>query len=223
MQKKSIAIVILVALLAAIILFFNSGKNEVDDPLQMSSEELLKGNAFQRPYSPIVGPVDAPVTLVEFFDPSCEACRAFYPLVKKMLASFNGQVKLVLRYATFHKGSEEIVRLLEASRLQGVYEPVLEILLEKQPEWAIHGHPKLDKAWAFAESAGLNVDAARKVMFSDEINQILAQEKEDIKMLKVSRTPTFFVNGKALPSFGVPQLFDLVNAEAKAARAAAKP
>jgi protein-disulfide isomerase len=35
-----------------------------------------------RPYSPSFGPADAPVTLVEFFDPSCEACRAYHPVVQ---------------------------------------------------------------------------------------------------------------------------------------------
>ena len=30
-----------------------------------------------RDYSPSFGPADAPFTLVEFFDPSCEACRAY--------------------------------------------------------------------------------------------------------------------------------------------------
>lgn len=38
-----------------------------------------------REYSPSFGPADAPVTLVEFFDPSCEACRAFYPIVKRIV------------------------------------------------------------------------------------------------------------------------------------------
>ncbi|MFS8328883.1 thioredoxin domain-containing protein, partial [Vreelandella titanicae] len=33
-----------------------------------------------RSHSPILGREDAPVTIVEFFDPACEACRAFYPL-----------------------------------------------------------------------------------------------------------------------------------------------
>ena len=37
-----------------------------------------------RPHSPVLGPADAPVTLVEFFDPSCEACRAFHPVVQEI-------------------------------------------------------------------------------------------------------------------------------------------
>src|SRR3546814_19849744 len=41
-----------------------------------------------RPHSPTIGPKNAPVTIVEFFDPSCEACRAFYPTVKGIVAKY---------------------------------------------------------------------------------------------------------------------------------------
>ena len=43
-----------------------------------------------RPHSPIMGRADAPVTIVEFFDPACETCRAFYPIVKKIMAEHPG-------------------------------------------------------------------------------------------------------------------------------------
>ncbi|MIL09957.1 disulfide bond formation protein DsbA, partial [Salmonella enterica subsp. enterica] len=71
-----------------------------------------------REYSPVIGSADAPVTIVEFFDPSCEACRAFYPLVKNLLAQYPQDVRLVLRYAAFHDGSDQAVGILEAARKQ---------------------------------------------------------------------------------------------------------
>jgi protein-disulfide isomerase len=103
-----------------------------------------------RAHSPILGPVDAPVTLVEFFDPSCEACRAYHPILKQLLADFPTQLRIVLRYTTFHEGSDEVVRMLEAARRQDLFEPVLDALLEEQPGWAIHGAPALDVAWEIA-------------------------------------------------------------------------
>jgi len=218
MQNKIlIAIAAILALVAGFFYFTNS--DDVSGNLSLdASNVMLEGSAYERTYSPVIGAVNAPVTIVEFFDPSCEACRAFHPVVKQILGAFPDQVRLVLRYATFHQGSEEVVRMLEASRLQGVFEPVLEILLNRQSEWAIHGNPRIDKAWGFAEQVGLNVETARKAMFSDEINQILVQEKQDIKALKVSRTPTFYVNKKPLPKFGGQELFDLVRSEVEAAK-----
>ena len=69
-----------------------------------------------RMHSPILGPQGAPVTIVEFFDPACETCRAFYPIVKSLMAKYPEDVRLVIRYAPFHRGSDQVVKLLEAAR-----------------------------------------------------------------------------------------------------------
>ena len=115
--------------------------------------KAVAGNAegqLVRPHSFIYGPKDAPVTIVEFFDPACEVCRAFHPIVKETRAKFPRSVKVILRYTTFHKGSDEVVRILEAARLQNIFKPVLENLLEKQPTWASHHAPDISKAWKAA-------------------------------------------------------------------------
>ena len=163
-----------------------------------------------RKHAPILGPKDAPITIVEFFDPSCEACRAFYPVVGKIMAAFPGKVRVVLRYAPFHQGSDEAVRILETARRQGVFEPVLEALLREQPAWASHDRPDLSKAWEAAREAGLDTAKTRAEMLKPEITEVLRQDIADLKAAGVERTPTFFVNGKPLPSFGAQQLYDLV-------------
>ncbi|WP_099868022.1 DsbA family protein [Pararhizobium haloflavum] len=177
-------------------------------------------DALVRAHSPIIGPVDASVTIVEFFDPSCEACRAFYPAVKQIMANFPDETRLVIRYTPFHEGSEEAVRILETARLQDRYEPVLEALLARQPEWAVHGAPDLEKAWEIAGAAGLDVEQARREMSSAEIDAVLEQDLADVQSNNVRQTPTFFVNGRLLESFGPQQLYDLVREEVESARAA---
>jgi len=42
------------------------------------------GSALIRFHSPVIGPQDAPVTIVEFFDPACEACRAMHPVLQNL-------------------------------------------------------------------------------------------------------------------------------------------
>lgn len=165
-----------------------------------------------RDYSPVFGPEDAPVTIVEFFDPACEACRAFHPIVKDIMAAYPEQVRVVLRYAAFHPPSEKAVRLLEAARLQGKFEPVLERLLETQPEWAPHGRTPADM-WTLLDGIDLNIERAKRDSLMPDIVAVLNQDAADVKAVGVRGTPTFFVNGKALEEFGPDQLRGLVKSE----------
>lgn len=177
---------------------------------------VSEGTPLVRPYAPIVGDENAPVTIVEFFDPACEACRAFHPIVKSILDEHAGKVRVVLRYAAFHDGSDEALKMLEAARLQGVFEPVLEALLEAQPQWANHGEPQFGLAWDAAAAAGLDVTAARAAMDAPEIVRRLAQEKADVETVGVRQTPTFFVDGRPLVRFGADELREMVRVQVEA-------
>lgn len=193
---------------------------------QRDAAEQVKTAAMQsdrlvRAHSPVIGRRDAPVTIVEFFDPSCETCRAFYPHVKKILANHPQDVRLVVRYAPFHEGSDVAVRILEAARLQGKFETVLDALIGAQPDWAIHGAPNLELAWNIAGSAGLDLETARKDAQRPEIDEVLRQDIEDIKAVKLNRTPTFFVNRRPLINFEPKPLAALVQAEIDKANAQA--
>ena len=77
------------------------------------------GSVFVRAASPSLGSESAQVQLVEFFDPACEACRMMYPFVKSLMRAHDGKLRLTLRYAPFHEGSDYVVKVLEAARLQG--------------------------------------------------------------------------------------------------------
>lgn len=169
-----------------------------------------------RPYSPVLGPADAPVTVVEFFDPSCEACRAFHPILQRIREEFPTQVRVVMRYAAFHEGSDEAVRILEAARAQGLFEPVLDALLERQPEWAQDGNPDLDAAWAIAGEAGLDVSAGQAYRQMPGVVAILNGDAADVEALGIQQTPTFFVNGEPLAEFGAEELVEAVRAEVEA-------
>ena len=53
---------------------------------------------------------------------------------------------------------------------------------------------------------------------SPEVESILKQDQADIRTANVKQTPTFFVNGKPLLSFGRQQLMDLVQSEVAASK-----
>ena len=180
----------------------------------------LRAATLERPHSPVFGPERAAVTIVEFFDPSCGTCRAFHPIVKEIRQRYPDTVRVVLRYVAFHKGSDQVIHILEAARRQGMLEPVLESVLAAQPEWSAHGGraPNIAKAWLAAASTGIDVARARRDMTSPDITGILNQDMADAAAVGADKTPTFFVNGRPLPSFGVEQLLSLVDEEVAIAR-----
>jgi protein-disulfide isomerase len=163
-----------------------------------------------RPHSPSVGNPEAKVHIVEFLDPACETCASFYPFVKDLMAANPGKIKLSVRYAPFHAGSDAVVKALEAARKQDKFWEALSALLSSQREWAPNHTARIDLAWKPLARAGVDVEQAKNDMQAADIERAVRQDVEDAKTLNVTQTPEFFVNGRPMPSFGYDQLRKLV-------------
>jgi len=172
-----------------------------------------QASTFVRPHSPTLGSEDAKVYLVEFTDPACETCAAFSPIVKQIMDSYPGKIQLVIRYAPFHTGAGDVVRVLEAARMQGKYWETLDHLYRSQSFWTHHHQVKLDQVWRLLPSIGLDLDRLRTDMSDPGITSIIQQDLADAETLGVRKTPGFFVNGRPLEPFGVEPLMALLNAE----------
>lgn len=172
----------------------------------LAPDTAANESALVQAHSPFVGPVDARVTLVEFFDPMCEGCAAFHPIVKSILAEFPQDVRLVYRYLAFHRGSDQAVRVLEAARAQGKFEPVLDALITRHAEWASHGRENLEAAWDIAAATGLDLAHARAAAGSEDIARILERDLADAGAYRIQQTPTVFVNGEQLEQYSREEL-----------------
>jgi len=161
-------------------------------------------------HSPGMGEADAKVHIVEFFDPACGTCRAFHPFVKGFLQAHPGRIRLSLRYAPFHRGSEEIVKMMEAARRQGKYWQAFDALVAAQPRWVVDHIARAELAWPALEGLGLDLARLKSDMRSPELAQIIRQDLEDAVKLGVVRTPEFFVNRRPMPRFGHEELKTLV-------------
>jgi protein-disulfide isomerase len=179
-------------------------------PVALTPDQIAR---LVRPHSPVLGAAKARVTVVEVLDPACEACAAFAPVVEQLLFLHPEDVRVVVRFADFHPVSLQAIRLLEAAHRQGKFHELLRALYDRQQEWASHAAPDAARAWKIAGDVGLDIARARKDALAARVDDMLRLEAEDLVALKVERTPTFFVNGKPLPTFGDQQLLDLVASE----------
>jgi protein-disulfide isomerase len=210
-MKRTVFIAAAVALVAAFFVgshFYKSGRAE---KLGFMAED--NAETFVRPYSPTLGSEEAKVYLVKFSDPACETCAAFSPYGKQALEAFPGKIKFVLRYAPFHKGSEDVVRILEAARRQDKFWETLDLLYKKQSNWTQNHRVIISRVWPLLPEVGLDVERIRADMNDPEITKIVEQDLADARALGVRRTPGFFVNGKPLEPFGARPLVELIRSE----------
>jgi len=174
-------------------------RQQVQETARLANEHsahLLRADA------PRLGADHPAVVIVEFFDPACGACQGFYEPLKHLLNEHPGRIRLVLRWAPFQTGSEQIIALLEAANMQGKLWPVLDVLMETQDAWKPQRAADLELAWKQLNGLGLDLERLRRDMADPEVARRLAQDQEATDRLKIDTTPTFFVNGQPLPGFG---------------------
>lgn len=195
---------VLLAFVIATVLFQNHKTT-----LRSTSLNQNQG-VLEREGAPVKGPADARVTIVEFLDPACGTCRDFYPLVRQFINQYPGKVRVMVRYAPLHPGSDQVVKMLEAAHHQGKFWQALELLFNSQDHWVINHVSQPMRARTLLNSLDLDQEKMMIDMHRPEIAQAIHQDVEDGQALKVRATPEFFVNGRPMPSFGYEQLSQLV-------------
>ena len=137
------------------------------------------------------GPVDAPITVIEFGDFECPHCGRAEPVVRDLLEDMD--VRYVWRHLPLtdvHPQAQLAAEASEAAAEQGAFWEMHDLLLTHQDE--LRGADLM----RYAEELGL--DTAR---FHDELKRSVhqgrvAQDVESADLSGVSGTPTFFVNGQ---------------------------
>lgn len=215
MKNRGIVLFALVGAIAVFVAAIFAYKAVEAEKLQKSLSDIdVNAAPYVRDHSIRFGKNQKNVTIVEFLDPECGSCAAFYPAVKKVLQDYNDEIQLVIRYMPNHQYAPMVVRILEASRKQDKYEQTLHTVFASQHIWGEHGNPKPHLLWNFiVQIDGLDIEKLREDMKDPKYDELMKIDMQDAKKLKLTGTPTFFVNGKMLESLSYKALNDLVESE----------
>jgi protein-disulfide isomerase len=158
--------------------------------LEVVADDYIKGNK------------DATVTLVEYLDFECEACGAYYPLVKQLSEEFKNDVRFVNRYFPLpgHKNGMPAALAVEAAAKQGKYWEMHNLLFDNQKSWGEKQSPDPAIFEVYAQQVGLNMDQYKKDVKSKEVSERVNRDKTSGTQLGVNGTPSFFLNGEKIPN-----------------------
>jgi len=158
----------------------------------------------------LIGPPDAPITVVEYGDFECPNCKQAAPAVKLLLRRFEGRVRFSYRHFPLeevHPHALRAAELAESAAVQGQFWPMHDLLFENQQ--------CLELAELLNYATRLRLDVARCTMeLRDRIHvQRVHADLQSGLASGVRSTPTFFVAGIGVDvSFGLQRLFDAVEA-----------
>lgn len=146
--------------------------------------------------APAKGPSDAPVTIVEFSDFTCSACLQLQPRLARVLREHSDSVRLVYRYFPLAGDGEPMVSALaaECGRRQGRFWEMHDALFEATEDEETLG--TVADVEPVARELGLDLDAFRACMTSDETPTTIWADREAGRSYGVQGTPTLFVNGR---------------------------
>jgi Na+/H+ antiporter NhaA len=158
------------------------------------------------------GPVDAPVTVVEYGDFECPYCGQAEPVIRELLRDF-GDVAYVWRHLPLndvHPSAQQAAEAAEAAAEQGAFWEIHDLLLDHQDALGF------DDLVGHAEELGLDVARFEEDLRTRVGARRVAEDVDSADLSGVSGTPTFFING--IRHYGAYDIATLSGA-VKAARA----
>jgi Na+/H+ antiporter NhaA len=138
------------------------------------------------------GPLEAPVTVVEYGDFECPYCGQAEPVVRELLRDF-GDVRYVWRHLPLtdvHPHTQLAAEAAEAAADQGAFWEMHDLLLARQHAL------RLSDLVEYAGELGLDVERFTQTLRSHAGAVRIADDVDSADLSGVSGTPTFFVNGQ---------------------------
>jgi Na+/H+ antiporter NhaA len=138
------------------------------------------------------GPMEAPVTVVEYGDFECEYCGRAEPVIRALLSDF-GDVRYVWRHlplSDVHPNAQLAAEASEAAARQDAFWEMHDLLLDHQD--ALEPMDLM----GYAEQLGLDVARFTNDVRDHEGAAQIAEDVDSADISGVSGTPTFFINGQ---------------------------
>ncbi len=162
----------------------------------------------------VLGPDDAPVTVLEYGDYECPYCRGAARDVRRMLDLYPGSIRFVFRnfpIPQLHPHAEQAAEAAEAAAAQGRFWEMYELLLRPSSRL------DLDSLLAYARDLVLDVDRFGQEVTGGAHAAKIGRDVQEGVRNGVNATPKFYVDGQRIDGkFPLEGLEDAIRASIRA-------
>lgn len=188
-------------------LVMSGGSGSVDGTVNTSAMPVAEDRLY--------GKLGAKVALVEYGDFQCPACAAYWPAVVQLKQQYPNDLVIAFRHfplVQIHNLATPAAVATEAANIQGKFWEMHDKIYQNQKIWTVASDPNAEFQ-KYASEIGLdmtkfNADFANANAYED----LIVSHMKSGGALKVTGTPTFFLNGQKMSVQSPQQLVDLVTA-----------
>lgn len=189
-MSKQFWIIIAVIILAVggVVVFNNHKNNDSSSTSSASVTNHLRGGGTSG------------VTLLDYGDFQCSACESYYPVIEAVYSKYSDQITFQFRnfpLTSLHPNAFAAARAAEAADQQGKFWDMYTMLYTSSnwSAWIDASNPQ-SFFQQYASSIGLDVNKFNQDFSSSKINDIVRADLAAATALKLTGTPTYFLDGK---------------------------
>lgn len=179
------------------IIFFAGGKSPSNTPTSQSDTQVKMDDLIGENYHSTIDPKTAKVTLVVFSDFQCPACKSAETEIGVIKQEFKDTVAVVYKQfplTSIHNYAFNAALASEAAGEQNKFFEYAEILYREQTN---NTQPLKEEDFVkFAEELKLDIEKFKADYKSTKIKQLVDADIQIANNLRLSGTPSFFINGK---------------------------
>lgn len=143
-------------------------------------------------FDPTAGPENAPVTVIEFFDPNCPHCQSTHPVIKEVIAKYQDRVRFHLIPFPLSEASLPQIEAMYVAKEQGKFFEMLDAQMAMQET---RGLP-VGTVRELATVIGMDVAMLNNRLRTGLYRRVILEQREKISATGMSSVPSILVNGQ---------------------------
>lgn len=192
---------ILIFLTAFVFQIFNIAKNLKNKNIQSeiptyssyktnSDKKIIEGETVAGAISNYwIGSASPKITIVEFADFSCPMCKNFFTKIREISLKYKNDIKIIFRDYPVYENSLDLSIAARCAGEQGLFWLMHDKLFANQGNFELEQLPDL------ANQIGADVNKFKECLDTKKYLTNIKKDYSDAEYLKISGTPTCFING----------------------------